>query len=67
MFKSFQTKLVILFALLFIFVQALIYSSVYFATKNNLENQADAQLIYSSTVFNQAMKTKIDSWLSEAD
>ncbi|MCP5380838.1 MAG: EAL domain-containing protein [Kordiimonadaceae bacterium] len=67
MFKSFQTKLVILFALLFVLVQALIYSSVYIATKNNLEKQADAQLIYSSTVFNQAMKTKIESWLGEAN
>lgn len=66
MFKSFQTRLVILFATLFVVVQALIFSSVYFATKSNLDKQVGEQLKYGGSVFSQALEVKSDSWLNEA-
>ncbi len=65
MFKKFQTKLVILFAALFVLVQAMTYSSVYFATKNNLDDQVTEQLRYGGTVFNQALEVRSERWLNE--
>lgn len=65
MFKTFQTKLVILFAALFVLVQAMTYSSVYFATKNNLDDQVTEQLRYGGTVFNQALEVRSERWLNE--
>ena len=66
MFKSFQTKLVILFAALFVVVQALIFSSVYFATKDNLDAQVGEQLKYGGSVFSQTLEVKSEGWLNEA-
>lgn len=65
-FNRFQTKLVFLFAALFVLVQVLTYSSVYFATKNNLDNQVGEQLKYGGRVFSQTLKGNSDSWLNEA-
>ena len=64
-FKRFQTKLVVLFAALFVLVQAMTYSSVYFATKNNLDAQVSEQLKYGGRVFNQTLLTLSDGWLNE--
>ena len=65
MFTRFQTKLIFLFAALFIIVQAITYFSVYFVTKNNLENQASTQLSYSSNVFSQSVNVSTEKWINE--
>lgn len=66
MFKRFQTKLVFLFTTLFMIIQAMTYFSVYFATKGNLEEQANQQLLYSGDVFTQTVKVNTEKWVSEA-
>lgn len=67
MFKSFQTKIVVLFATLFILIQALTFFSVYFATTKNLEAQAKQQLEYSLNVFDQTLSVNREKWVSEAN
>lgn len=67
MINRFQTKLVILFATMFIAIQVITSLSVYFATTNNLEKQANQQLLYSSDVFKQTLKVNADKWISDTD
>lgn len=65
MFNKFQTKLVIMFAALFVLVQAMTYSSVYFATKSNIDSQVSEQLKYGGAVFQQTLQVNSDRWLNE--
>ncbi|MCC3861078.1 HAMP domain-containing sensor histidine kinase [Pseudemcibacter aquimaris] len=67
MINRFQTKLVVLFATLFITIQVITSLSVYFATKNNLEDQARQQLLYSRDVFTRSLNVNADKWISETD
>ena len=66
MFKRFQTKLVFLFTTLFIFIQVLTYFSVYFVTSRNLEHQGKQQLLYSRTIFTQAINDRAVRLANEA-
>lgn len=65
MFSKFQTKLVIMFATLFVLVQAVTYSSVYFVTKTNLDDQVVEQLKYGGSVFRETLKVNSDQRLNE--
>lgn len=65
MFSRIQTKLIVLYTVLFILVQGITYGAVYNSTVENLTDQIKQQLVFGQGVVMDQITTKIDD-LTEA-
>ena len=67
MFKTFQSKMIILFTLLFVLGQLTILFSVYHVTRSYMIEQAENKLVHASEVFKLRMSSRIDDLRVEAN
>lgn len=59
MFDRLQTRIVLLFAILFVVVQSLTSFAVYTATTTNINEQVSQQLIYSGKIVQQSLEKDV--------
>ena len=67
MFKTFQSKMILFFTLLFILGQITILCSVYYVTRSYMIAQAEEKLVQASEVFKLRMASRIDYLRVEAN
>lgn len=60
MFDRLQTRIVLLFAMLFVAVQGLTSFAVYRATTTNIDAQINEQLIYSGAIVQQSLTNDVN-------